>query len=238
MKKTILTIALSLIYTQSYALGLGNDNPVVDAGVSLTLSPTISAEINPNVSTTISPTLNTNITPNINVNPNVVVAPVVSVNPNLKLSPTITTDITNKTNINNDVLNNNNSNAVSNSESNSNAQSNQSQSNDNSNSNNSNQSITVQGDSTVYKQARIPVSSALAPTNLPTALCMGSSSGAVQSTLFGFSLGSSWTDKNCMVLEQVRSASTVLGDVEVAEEIMCSLKEYKEARARLNRPCR
>lgn len=225
MKKTILAVLISCIYTQqSYALGLGNDNPIVDAGVgvTLTLLPTISTEINPSVS--ITPTLNTNIEPTINVNPNVVVSPTVNVSPNLKLSPKITS------NINNDVVNDNNSTA--------NAQSNQSQSNDNSNSNNSSQSITVEGDSTVYKQARIPVASALAPTNLPTALCMGSSSGAFQSTLFGFSLGSSWTDKNCMVLEQVRSAANVLNDQEVAEQIMCSLKEYKEAREKLNRPCK
>lgn len=80
-------------------------------------------------------------------------------------------------------------------------------------------------------------STAYAGTVYPTAMCMGSSSGGVQSTVFGFSAASSWTDKNCMVLEQARSAATVLGDKAVAEEIMCSLKEYREARNRIGNPC-
>ena len=78
---------------------------------------------------------------------------------------------------------------------------------------------------------------AYAGTVYPTAMCMGSSSGGIQSAVFGFSAASSWTDKNCMVLEQARAAATVIGDKAVAEEIMCGLKEYREARARTGNLC-
>lgn len=115
-------------------------------------------------------------------------------------------------------------------------QSNASNTNSNANSgNNSNQTVTVQGDS--YEAARIPVSTAYAPNIMPTAVCMGSSSGGVQGASFGVSIGSSWTDDNCMLLEQVRTVAAVIGDRETAQEMMCDVAAYANARARTGKPC-
>ena len=114
--------------------------------------------------------------------------------------------------------------------------SNASNTNSNANSgNNSNQTVTVQGDS--YEAARIPVSTAYAPNIMPTAVCMGSSSGGVQGASFGVSIGSSWTDDNCMLLEQVRTVAAVIGDRETAQEMMCDVAAYANARARTGKPC-
>lgn len=114
--------------------------------------------------------------------------------------------------------------------------SNASNTNSNANSgNNSNQTVTVQGDS--YEAARIPVSTAYAPNIMPTAVCMGSSSGGVQGASFGVSIGSSWTDDNCMLLEQVRTVASVIGDRETAQEMMCDVPAYAAARSRTGKPC-
>lgn len=97
------------------------------------------------------------------------------------------------------------------------------------------QSVTVQGDN--YDAPRIPVATAYAPNIAPTAVCMGSSSAGAQGVTFGVSFGSSWTDDNCMLLEQVRTVASVIGDREIAAEMMCEVKAYKEARARAGKPC-
>lgn len=111
-----------------------------------------------------------------------------------------------------------------------------SNSNSNANSgNNSAQSVTVQGDN--YDSPRIPVATAYAPNIAPTAVCMGSSSAGAQGVTFGVSFGSSWTDDNCMLLEQVRTVSAVLGDRETAAEMMCEVKAYAAARERAGKPC-
>lgn len=94
-------------------------------------------------------------------------------------------------------------------------------------------SVQVEGDSTTYQAARIPVATAYAPNIAPTAVCMGSSSVGGQGMSFGFSLGSSWTDANCMLLEQVRTVSIVLGQKEVAQEMMMAVPAYAEAVSRL-----
>src|SRR3546814_9801519 len=54
---------------------------------------------------------------------------------------------------------------------------------------------------------------------------------------FGFSIGSSWTDENGMLLEQVRTGAAVLGDKVVASEMMCEVESYAAARARAGNPC-
>lgn len=118
--------------------------------------------------------------------------------------------------------------------------------NDNRNDNNSNAtsygsvattaqstSLTVEGDTTNYHAPRIPVSTAYAPNIMPTAVCMGSSSMGGQGMSFGFSLGTSWTDSNCMLLEQVRTVSVVLGQKEVAQEMMMAVPAYADAVKRL-----
>ena len=98
--------------------------------------------------------------------------------------------------------------------------------------------VNVAGDSVAYQAARIPVATAYAPNISPTALCMGSSSLGVQSAVAGISVGSSWTDNNCMQLEQVRTAAAVLGDRETAAEMMCGVSDaYREARSRTGKPC-
>lgn len=89
----------------------------------------------------------------------------------------------------------------------------------------------------VAAQERNPVSTAYAPSIMPTAVCMGSSSGGIQGASFGVSVGSSWTDANCMLLEQVRTTSTILGDQATAAEMMCAVPAYKEARVRTGKPC-
>jgi len=101
--------------------------------------------------------------------------------------------------------------------------------------NNSSQNVTVQGDT--YEAARIPVATAYAPNIAPTAVCMGSTSAGGQGMTFGVSIGTSWTDSNCMLLEQVRTVAAVIGDRETAQEMMCEVKAYAAARARTGHPC-
>ena len=112
-------------------------------------------------------------------------------------------------------------------------------SNQNSNSNagnNSTQSVSVGG--STYNAARIPVATAVAPNNYPTAACMGSSSAGVQGMSFGVSLGSSWKDENCQFLEQVRTVGEVLEDRDTAAEMMCAqYPAYREARKRIGKAC-
>ncbi len=77
---------------------------------------------------------------------------------------------------------------------------------------------------TNYAAPRIPVSPAIAPANLPTAPCMGSSSVGISGVLFGISSGSSWMSKECMTLEMARSFEQA-GHAEDAQAVRCS-SEY------------
>jgi hypothetical protein len=63
------------------------------------------------------------------------------------------------------------------------------------------QSLTVDSHST-YQGTHIPPSTALAP-NLTSSndTCMGSSSMGASSAVFGVSIGSTWTDANCVMLK-------------------------------------
>jgi hypothetical protein len=56
-----------------------------------------------------------------------------------------------------------------------------------------------------YSAPKIPVATAYAPSNFPTAPCMGSSSVGASGVLLGFSLGSSWEATECMIFEAARS---------------------------------
>lgn len=80
-------------------------------------------------------------------------------------------------------------------------------------------------------------STAYAASIAPTAVCMGTSSAGVQGLALGVSVGSSWTDQNCMLLEQVRTVATVLQDKITAEEMMCGMEQYRMARIRVGKPC-
>jgi hypothetical protein len=98
-------------------------------------------------------------------------------------------------------------------------------------------SVNVEG--SIYEaQARNPVSTAYAPNISPTALCALGVSGGAQGVGFGISFGNSYTDDNCVLLEQVRATAAVLGDRVTAAEMMCDVKAYREARARTGKPCK
>lgn len=90
---------------------------------------------------------------------------------------------------------------------------------------------------TVQAPSRYPVSTAYAATIAPTAVCMGSTSAGAQGMAMGLSFGTSWSDTNCMLLEQVRTVAVVLSDAATAEEMMCGSDAYREARIRMGRPC-
>lgn len=107
---------------------------------------------------------------------------------------------------------------------------------DTTNNNQSGANVSVTGD-TYQAQERNPVNTAYAPSIAPTALCALGVSGGAQGVSFGLSFGKSYTDENCVLLEQVRATATVLGDRATAAEMMCSLPAYKEARARSGKPC-
>lgn len=115
-----------------------------------------------------------------------------------------------------------------------NSQANNSNSNANSG-NNSDQSVTVNGDT--YEARRIPVATAYAPNIAPTATCMGASSAGVQAPGLGISVGTSWTDENCMKLERVRTVAVVLNDPETAAAMLCDVPDYAKAREASGRPC-
>lgn len=101
--------------------------------------------------------------------------------------------------------------------------------------NNSAQSVNVGGDQ--FTMPQLPVATAYAPNIAPTAVCMGASSAGVQGMSFGLSLGSSWTDSNCMFLEKVRTVAVAMNDLSTAAEMMCGDEQYREARARTGHPC-
>ncbi|MNY22889.1 hypothetical protein D3C86_1565300 [compost metagenome] len=62
---------------------------------------------------------------------------------------------------------------------------------------------------------------------------MGSSSVGAQGVGFGVSMGTSWTDTNCQMLEQIRTVAVVLGQKEVAQEMMMAVPAYADAVKRL-----
>lgn len=90
-------------------------------------------------------------------------------------------------------------------------------------------SVSVAGDNITYEAAKIPVATAYAPNIVATALCKFGVSGGGQGMTFGFSVGVSITDENCMLLEQVRTVSVILGDKETAAEMMMAVPAYAEA---------
>ena len=96
---------------------------------------------------------------------------------------------------------------------------------------NANQTIKVDGD--VYAaQKRDPVSSVVAPAIMPTAVCaLGISAGA-QGVAFGLAFGTSYIDKNCELLEQVRAANA-LGMRAIAVEMMTEFPAFKAATERV-----
>lgn len=91
---------------------------------------------------------------------------------------------------------------------------------------NSTSSGNTSGNTTVtsnYAAPKIPVATAIAPSNFPTAPCMGSSSIGGSAVLFGFSAGSSWEATECMTFEAARSFDQA-GMHEDALAIKCTSK--------------
>jgi hypothetical protein len=74
-------------------------------------------------------------------------------------------------------------------------------------------------------------------TLMPTAVCSGTTAAGAQGATFGLSFGTSWTDTNCMLLEQVRTVASILEQPRIASEMMCAIDAYREARLRLGDLC-
>jgi hypothetical protein len=112
------------------------------------------------------------------------------------------------------------------------ASSDQAQSQSTSNSNNSD--VVVQGDEA---QARNPVATAYAaPLTAGFDTCMGSSTAGAQGIGFGISLGSTWTDKNCVRLKNSRELAS-MGLRKASIQLLCQNKDIEEAMAAAGTPC-
>ena len=79
-----------------------------------------------------------------------------------------------------------------------------------------------------YVAPKIPVSTAYAPGNFPTAPCMGATSLGTSGVMFGFSAGSSWEATECMRLEMARSFEQA-GHTQDAQAVRCSSKYAVDA---------
>lgn len=100
------------------------------------------------------------------------------------------------------------------------------------------QSITVQGDRTVYQaQERNPVPTAYAaPLTSSNGTCMGSSSIGGQGAAVGLSFGTTWTDSGC----DARYDATALANVgmqKAAIERLCLKAEIAQAMKAAGTPC-
>jgi hypothetical protein len=95
-------------------------------------------------------------------------------------------------------------------------------------------SVAVQGDSVTYEaQKRDPVATAYSNLAAPSAPCMGSSSGGVQTVAVGVSFGTTWTSEGCNDREDIRVAS-LYGDKDVAEQmIVDKIKGYAAAKEKV-----
>ncbi|MEB0133941.1 hypothetical protein QN362_01205 [Actimicrobium sp. CCC2.4] len=67
------------------------------------------------------------------------------------------------------------------------------------------QSLSIDSHARYEAQARSPVATAMAPAlTSSNDTCMGSTSVGASAVSFGFSVGSSWTDSNCLMLKNAR----------------------------------
>ena len=101
--------------------------------------------------------------------------------------------------------------------------------------NSSNQNTTiVEGDEA---QKRNPVSMAYAaPLTSGMDTCMGSSSAGAQGIGFGISLGTTWTDKNCVNLKNARELAS-MGYGAAAVQLMCLNDNVRKAMKAAGTPC-
>ena len=113
----------------------------------------------------------------------------------------------------------------------------QSQNTDNANNSKQSTNVTVEGDK--YDAARIPPSSAIAPTMFATAMCQAARAGAFQNSVFGISLGGTITDENCIRLEQLRVVGNIVKDPETISAMACLASPlYRQARKDLGLECK
>jgi len=96
----------------------------------------------------------------------------------------------------------------------------------------------AQGNSISITGSSPGAQTAYAPNIYPTAPCMGSTSAGGQGSFFGFTVGTSWTDTDCSLREDVRTVSQVLGDQDTAREMFCQKNAaYRAAREAKGQPC-
>lgn len=115
---------------------------------------------------------------------------------------------------------------------------NQTQTNQSSNKNDNASSATNSGNNSAYSSSDVtnikPESaSALTPTLIPTAPCLGSIGGAAQSIPGGFSFGASRVDKGCDSRQAALLFAVSLHNPDAAARIMCSTRAAKAAKLTL-----
>jgi hypothetical protein len=97
-----------------------------------------------------------------------------------------------------------------------------------------NSTVTVEGDN--YR--RNPVNTAYsAPLVAGSDTCMGSTTMGAQGSVFGISIGSTWTDKNCVRLKNSREL-VEMGYPSAAVQLLCTDKEVKAAMRAAGTPCK
>jgi len=99
-----------------------------------------------------------------------------------------------------------------------------------------NSSVSVTGD-TFQAQPRNPVATAYAaPLTAGFDTCMGSSTAGAQGIGFGISLGSTWTDANCVRLKNARELAAI-GYRTASVQLMCQNADIARAMTAAGTPC-
>jgi hypothetical protein len=83
----------------------------------------------------------------------------------------------------------------------------------------------------------VPQVFAPALTTTLTETCMGSTSAGGSGVGFGFSVGSTWRDAECVRRLNARELAQTIGDPEAARAVLCGSKMVEEAYDRIGRPC-
>lgn len=97
--------------------------------------------------------------------------------------------------------------------------------------------VTVEGDTTIYRQRRIPVNTAYSPaltSGLDT--CSGSFSAGGTTSIFGFSIGGTKADKTCQLIKLGREAAQ-MGMPDVQCQVLALDPRFNEALRRAGRSC-
>lgn len=101
------------------------------------------------------------------------------------------------------------------------------------------QNVTVSngnGNGGDWNGRRYPAATAYAPSIQPTAPCTVPYGVGVQGYPGGISIGGAKIAPVCQT-QEVAKTSAGFGDIQTAEEVMCSIDEYRFARDRTKRPC-